>query len=175
MVAFLAICLVIGTVASAPKVVAYGEGSYGAYWQVLLDVHEEFNDEYGMVQYLEYALYDMDNNGVKELIVQAGTCEADYVWRIYTIVNNVVNFIGETFGGHSMLFACPDEGFYNMMGHMGYEEICRVVYINQVVLEEPISAKELADDEDYSTPGVPIRTAYITDDSLLWDGDNEDA
>jgi len=150
------------------------EIDYGCYKQVLLAIHEEFADDYGSSDYLEYALYDFDGDGVKELIVLAGTCEADFVWRIYTVIDSEAQYIGETFGGHSMLFACPEGGFYNMIGHMGYEEIYRVIYSFNTVFEGLISSRELADDEDYGSPGIPIRTAYITEYSLLQDASNGD-
>jgi len=170
MAVLLAICLVAaGTFASASEPVASGAVQYGAYWRILLDIYEEFDDGYSDAEYLQYMLYDVDDNGVKELLVLAGTCEADYMWRIYTIVNNEVQYMDEIFGGHSMLFACPEGGLYNMMGHMGCEEIYRVMYTNQAFTEELISSKELAEDEDYSNPGEPIPTAWITDDSLLRD------
>jgi len=168
-VVLLAICLAVGASAGALEKVTHGDVQYGAYWQVLLDVYQEFDDGYMSAEFLEYALYDIDDNGVKELIVLAGTCEADYVRRIYTIIDNEVQYLGEIFGGHSMLFAAPEGGLYNMMGHMGCEEIYLVVYANQAFTEELLSSKELAEDEDYSTPGTPIQTAFITDDSLLHD------
>ena len=32
----------------------------------------------------EYCVYDMNKDGIKELIVKTGTCEADYVYRFYS-------------------------------------------------------------------------------------------
>jgi len=139
-----------------------------AYLQVLRDTHAEFNDEYGSADYLLYSLYDIDGDGVEELLVLAGTCEADFLWRIYTMTDDGALYIGETFGGHSTLYACPEGGFYNMMGHMGYQEIYRVTYANDAFDEELISSKELAEDEEYDTPGVSIDCAWITDYSLLY-------
>ena len=161
----LAVCFGAGVSASARAAGA----AYDCYRQILLDIHDEFNDDFGGADYLEYALYDIDHDGVKELIVLAGTCEADYVRRIYTIVDHEARYIGETFGGHSAIFACPDDGFYNMMAHMGYEYIYKVTYVNPAVFEELISSKELAEDEDYATPGIPIPASFITDYSLLED------
>ena len=143
---------------------------YLCYKPLLLAIHDEFNDAYGSADYLEYTVYDFDGDGVKELIVKAGTCEADYVWRIYTIADNEARYIGTTFGGHSTIYACPDGGFYNMMAHMGFEEIYRVIYSYDTVFEGLISSRELAEAEDYSTPGIPIHTEYITNPILLENG-----
>ena len=141
--------------------------AYDGYKQVLLDVYEEFDDGSVGVEYLWYSLYDIDEDGVKELIVLAGTCEADYVRRIYTIADDEARYIGETFGGHSTIYACPDGGFYNMMAQMGYQEIYKVTYIDDTIIEEFISRKEIAEDEEYDIPGELIEHAYITDFTLL--------
>ena len=161
----LALTLCPGLFGSGASMAA--ENPYDCYQQILIDIHDEQYDVTLHADYLQYALYDIDGDGVKELIVLSGTCEADYVWRVYTIVDNQAWYIGETFGGHSTLYACPDGGFYNMMAHMGYQAIYRVTYANDAISEEFILSKELAEDEEYDTPGDPIDCAYITDFGLL--------
>lgn len=50
---------------------------------------------------MDYALYDMDYDSIKELIVKYGTCEADYMIAIYTYKNHkLVQIADELHGGH---------------------------------------------------------------------------
>jgi hypothetical protein len=116
----------------------------------------------------EYAVYDIDNNGIAELFVKAGTCEADYMWRLYTVADNIAIQIAEIGGGHSQLYSCSSGGFYHFYGHMGYWEITAYTYANGALAEEHISSGELSEDEEYpDDPGVLLITVPIDDYSLL--------
>ena len=154
---------------------------YSCYTQALELTLEEFSASNREFQWVpqEYYLYDVDGNGITELIVKAGTCEADYVFRICTIENNQIVFLGEVGGGHSMLFSCAEGGFYILYGHMGYEAISRVTYNNGLLSEELLSQRELGPDDDYATPGGIINCTTINDFTLLRDvcfgADNPDA
>ena len=55
-------------------------------------------------EYNDYYLYDMDGDGVKELLLQEGTCEADYMYQVYTIANGAAVSLGELSGGHTSVF-----------------------------------------------------------------------
>ena len=56
-----------------------------------------------MGKYLLYYVYDIDKNGVRELIVQTGTCEADYMYEIYTI-QTVKQYISVRLQEDTLLF-----------------------------------------------------------------------
>ena len=80
-------------------------------------------------QYWYYTLYDIDKDGVPELIVKIGTCEADYRGEIYTFSNGRAQFVCDDLGlGHSGLYTDPGRnGLILMGGHMGYawaERLC---------------------------------------------------
>ena len=47
---------------------------------------------------MDYFLYDIDKDGVKELLLLNGTCEEDYVYKIYTIGNGSARYIDEVNG-----------------------------------------------------------------------------
>lgn len=76
-----------------------------------------------------YSLYDVDKDGVPELFVKFGTCEADYFARCYTMYTDMlgkdVAVMAAQFSfGHSALYTCPDKnGFLRSEGLMGYHEI----------------------------------------------------
>lgn len=94
---------------------------------ILNDVYEaykeqlkNYNNVYGGYT-AEYMLHDMDHNGIPELIVKGGTCEADFMFEIYSYNNGIVS-CGTTGAGHSLL-AVPNDGkgLFVCWQHMGYE------------------------------------------------------
>ena len=63
----------------------------------------------------EIALYDIDGDGIRELIFSHGTCEADWINDVYTLENdtNVIS-IG-SIGSHVGLYTEPDgNGIYSL-------------------------------------------------------------
>ena len=67
---------------------------------------------------MDYFLYDIDKDGVKELLLLNGTCEADYVYKIYTIGNGSARYIDEVNGSCVM--------FYEMEGQKNISSVCRL-------------------------------------------------
>lgn len=72
-----------------------------------------------------YSLYDVDRDGVPELFVKYGNCEAAFTYQCYTWRDGRVVCIGEFAGGHSSLYAHPDKSaVLRNYGQMG----CAVMY-----------------------------------------------
>ena len=69
-----------------------------------------------------YLVYDIDKDGVPELLVKTGTCEADYMGSIYTFSGGAARCVcDDLYLGHSSLYSDPGEnGLILMNGHMGY-------------------------------------------------------
>ena len=68
-----------------------------------------------------YGLYDIDKDGVPELFIRFGNCEAAYVAEVYTYRDLDVVNIGEFGFGHSGLYSWPGENAVVLEGgHMGY-------------------------------------------------------
>lgn len=90
--------------------------------------------------YSYYMLHDMDGNGVPELIIRSGTCEADFMFEFFSYNNGIVS-CGTTGAGHSSL-AAPDDGTGLLVcwQHMGYESRYLITLkdykINRTVLFE---------------------------------------
>lgn len=63
-------------------------------------------------------LADLNGDGTDELFVKTGTCEADYMWNVYTLVNNRASFVGSFSGGHSTICECKTGEFYLLFYHM---------------------------------------------------------
>lgn len=73
-----------------------------------------------------YSLYDVDKDGVPELFLKCGTCEADYYTLAYTFRGGQVSSLGSFQSGHSSLYTVPGEnGIIFREGHMGYGSIER--------------------------------------------------
>lgn len=71
-----------------------------------------------------YSLYDVDKDGVPELFLKRGTCEADYCTQAYTFRSGQMAELGEFQSGHSSLYTVPGEnGVIFREGHMGYGSI----------------------------------------------------
>jgi hypothetical protein len=77
----------------------------------------------------EAYIVNMDNDKTPELIVWQGTCEADYVFRIYKYRNGKTHYVGKTSAFSSVICGYGSKpGFIRVMGHMGYEQVyyCRI-------------------------------------------------
>lgn len=115
-----------------------------------------------------YSLYDVDKDGVPELFVKFGTCEADFFARCYTLYKdnsgrNVVVMAAQFPFGHSALYTCPDKnGFLQHEGHMGYAELYEYGPLADGELPQ---GREIFSEEDvweYTEPGEIVPGAeYI--------------
>ena len=139
---------------------------YTAYSSVLEQVSQEYKDSLG--EYLRYHVFDMDQDGVKELIVLEGTCEADNMWNIYTIKDGEPVYVGEFSGFHSSLYVDEEQNLFNLMAQMGVENITQISLEDGEIVEKSILEKEYTSDEDFVYPSdTELPWAYITDHSLL--------
>ncbi len=118
-----------------------------------------------------YSVYDIDKNGVKELLIRAGTCEADYMYQIYTIENGAGKLLGEIPGGHTVLYADENGGtesyIVQLWAHMGYESVSHISIKDGALVSETVSEREVPADEEYYSNAYPLETAQATDRSLL--------
>ena len=74
-----------------------------------------------------YLYYDVDKNGIPELITKTGTCEADYVGTIYYFQNGRVEKAGDFSLSHASLYSDPvNNGVILCRGSMGWS--CAIRY-----------------------------------------------
>lgn len=72
----------------------------------------------------DYSLYDVDGDGVPELFVRYGNCEAAYTTQCYAWRDGRVVCVGEFDTGHSSLYTDPGKSaVVRSAGHMGYKEV----------------------------------------------------
>lgn len=81
-----------------------------------------------------YALYDIDKNGIPELFVQYGNCEANYYMEVYSydpVDYDMIVIEEQLWSGHTALATYPDDnGFLMVWGHMGSQ------YVQKATLDD---------------------------------------
>lgn len=90
---------------------------------------------------IDYALFDMNHDGIPELIVKSGTCEADYQISFYTATNDGLQTLGTGFSGsHCAFYKDTDKDqFVTQWGHMGTGGIEWYTYNgNEVTIEKEV-------------------------------------
>ena len=101
----------------------------------------------------EYAIEDIDEDGISELIVSYGTCDADWRNDVYTLDDGLL-YLG-TFYRPVNLFLADQEvtsdgqGIIAVSGHMGVENIDQIVKNGDELLVTTVENRELDSDEDY--------------------------
>lgn len=141
-------------------------------------------EKLGMIQVMamgseSYYLYDVDKDGVPELFVKYGSCEAAFTYQCYTFRNERMVCIGEFDGGHSGLYTHPDKSaVLRSEGHMGYKEVYEYPMEGGVLTEERVLFTE-EDVREYTptdeiVPGAEfIRWLYTRrgeEDDSYWTG-----
>ena len=125
----------------------------------------EVNDS---IEYGSYCLWDLDGNGVYELILGHGESSADYVNEIWTVSEESgLTGVGSIYGEQSFYMAPDGNGLYAVYGNMGYEAITRITMADGKLVEELVSERELGPDEDYYSSEMVISSRDISDRSLL--------
>lgn len=118
---------------------------------------DRYNDRYGDFYPNSYFLYDITGDGMPELWIQAGTCEADYEMHIYTVVNGTAQRIHSTDFSHASCYKGDD---YIIIAHchMGYAWWNKITYDGSKIVDKEVFTQELGEDEyDYAEPdGTPV-------------------
>ena len=124
--------------------------------------------EYGDVNFAEYYIYDVDKDGCEELIIKAGTCEADAVIWFCKYINREVQKIGDIAGGHSSL--CGNSkavGVTVHYGHQGVEWIDCVEIVNNSLKVDHIVPQREVDKYSEFDYCVEIKAYAINDMAFL--------
>jgi len=138
------------------------------YSVILEDVYQQYPPPLdGRWRELDYGLYDMNGDGIKELIVQTGTCEGDAQWCVYSIVDGTCELIGSFDGWHSVLYVGEHGEIYNLQGGSGFESITQITMENGILVEKVVSERQLDADSTWSSPGDILQTTAIIDKHLL--------
>lgn len=102
--------------------------------------------EFGDVNFAHYYIYDMDGDGAEEIIVLAGTCEADAMLIVYTYGDRVYNYTGYYGGGHSQVYGdCEKSGLLVQYGLQNVEYVTRLYLASGELCTETVIAEHIVD------------------------------
>ncbi len=125
--------------------------------------------------YNYYHIYDIDENGVPELLIREGTCEADYMFAVHTYdaESDAIIKLGELPGGHAVLAGLSGQnGVLVCTGHMGYEYIDKYTLHERAFKDEHLYEGQLDDNGNSDYIAVSTLAHYSLSDlsGLEWDG-----
>ena len=107
-----------------------------------------------------YFLFDITNDGIPELWVKCGSCEADYMLYVYRYDVNGLSLMHSTSAGHSS-FYCGDDYVIQMMAHMGYNEWYRYTLSGSTLDEETVyEESDIESSDEYTFPDEPEVDMY---------------
>lgn len=115
-----------------------------------------------------YSVYDMDGNGINELILWGDPLNTSSVFRIYTIdTEGKVVELGTFPGYESELYANDDgEGIICVKIAQGYQTVTVLRIENEQLVHKPIDPNRLETDDFYENP-YPLAKCYVHDQYLL--------
>ena len=125
------------------------ENDYISAYQDILMEHRLRRIKYGRENDFEYALCDMNQDGVQELFLLTGSCEADYGYTVYTLKNGSAIWCGEFHGGHGTVYIGNEPGLIMYWGQMGVYGITKYTLIGIEIIGEEIVSGEIAMEEEY--------------------------
>ena len=113
-----------------------------------------------------YALYDIDKDGVPELLVRFGDCEAADHTKIYTFRDGEMALAGDLPSGHTSFYTSPGENamVWNW-GHMGAH------YVEELRLADGVLEQETVFEETLTDPDAEYTdmTDIVPGSRYLWE------
>jgi hypothetical protein len=144
--------LPVGTAAPGATENAYSENLAPLYKQAYRDVVKA-NHKMNMGPYsCHYSLFDMDSNGIPELILDIGTCHADRTYHVYTFKNRQSIFVEKFSSSHSRLYGrtSKSEGqLIQVQGHMLGQQVYELNLNNAYVSKNLILSGSVNSIADY--------------------------
>lgn len=141
----------------------YGDDDY---------VYSNYLDAVGIVmldygEYCEYALYDMDKDGMDELIISYGTSNADWANSVWTTDGYGVVYVGKF--NLPVIYCETDDGIGidAVYMHGDYMSVERITKVGASLNIESIFEGDLVSANGNYEAGDAIQTYAISDDSAL--------
>lgn len=98
-----------------------------------------------------YYIYDINNDGIYELITEMGTCEADNQYSVYSMKNGEMIFAGDITAGHTRLVE-KDGKLYTNYGMMGNQSVDMITFDGEKISKENVySESSVTDYIEYGT------------------------
>ena len=137
----------------------------------ILEQYQEPVDEIGNEKYYpKYTVYDIDKDGIYELIIDTSIIEAERAYKIYTIKNVEAVLLGDIPGSHVALYGKDGEnGMLSYWAHQGVEAIVKISIKDGNIVSESISSREVGADGNYTKLDNYLEEVETIDYSLLYD------
>lgn len=117
-------------------------------------------------EYGSYCLWDLNGDGICELILGHGRFTAEYVNDIWTIGNDGTPLWLYSIDAEREFYVAPDyNGIYAVYAHMENKSISRITVVEGRLKEEVLNEDEISTDKDYCS--LLIESMDISDRSLL--------
>ena len=127
--------------------------------------------------YSEYALYDIDQDNIPEMIVKSGMSEADTKITIYDIINNNLHeIVIEGFGGHTNIVGAKDINTIILQyGQMDFEKVGVLHYNQDGSYTTEIIKEEVVDPQIGYIPFEALKMYNFGDrEGLNWNQNPDD-
>ena len=115
-----------------------------------------------------YFLFDITGDGIPELWIESGTCEADHALSVYTY-NNKLSILdaGEEGNAYHSGFCRGDDYILQVSGNQGYQSWSKITYSNGKIKSEVVFEEDLSESgkDDYTEPSEPAVESYPFDDT----------
>lgn len=139
---------------------------YSAYEGLLGEVSN------GVSEYCTYFVYDLNKDGINEIILKVGTYEADYTYHFYSLVDGHTVELGDFSAAHSVLYANEDgAGVIQVSGYQGYQTVTLITIADVSIAKNTLTTTIIKDgsigDGDYYSNASPLSECYTKDNSLL--------
>ena len=115
-----------------------------------------------------YFLFDITGDGIPELWIESGTCEADHALSVYTYDEKLsILDAGEEGNASHSGFCRGDDYILQVCGHMGYQAWSKITYSNRKLKCEVVFEEDLSETgkDDYTEPSEPAVDSYPFDDT----------
>lgn len=120
-----------------------------------------------------YSIVDIDSDGILEMIISHGTCDADWTNTVYTIDGeNGVFYVGDFYRPAEFYFSDfsvtdDGEGIIAVSGGGGMENIDQITKNGFELTVNNVVYREMGVDDNFYGNEMYIPWAYVTDTSLL--------
>ena len=129
-----------------------------------LNLYQEvIESDSAIYEFLSYAYYDMDKDGIEEMIVQYGSSAADMTNVVYTIVENAVMSVGEFPYISALYEAVAQDGIYAVYAKDTHEIIQHIQKSGTELLVEEIADVKIQDQKFYSNDKPIVMTEVETE------------
>ena len=129
-------------------------------YKTLLD---KYSSEASNIENMEvyYAVTDINNDGVEEIIFSHGAYNADFIYSFYTFKNHKIIKIGQNFGSYSRLLKMNDGNYLKQIyKHREYKSVYDLYYENEKLKIVDREHKTLTVEEEQEETIIDFEKIY---------------